>query len=295
MRFGRPLLGLTKTTTLTKGNIGSQLGGRQISAAAKEESVKRMEELEVAIEAVKKAGEIVRKYYGKVNASRKSDRSLTTKADTESENTIKRILQKRFPDHSIFGEETGKSGKESDYLWVVDPLDGTTNYAFQNPFFDVSLGLVHKSKPIIGVVFYPPQNELFYAEKSKGAYLNDARITVSNERSFDDSVIAFCHGRDQQSVTRMISAFSHLKPVNNKVRQLGAAALELCYVACGRIDAFFMVGMHPWDVAGGTMILKEAGGKVTDFSGRDFDMRSHDVLGSSPRIYQKLLDILCDI
>jgi myo-inositol-1(or 4)-monophosphatase len=261
----------------------------------KEKSVKRMEELEVAIEVVKKAGAIVKKYYGKVNASRKSDRSLTTKADMESENLIRNFLQKRFPDYSILGEETGRTGKESDYLWIVDPLDGTTNYAFQNPFFDISLGLVYKGKPIMGVVFYPPQNELFYAEKGKGAYLNDTRITVSDRRKFDDSIIAFCHGRDQQSVRRMINAFSCIKPINNKVRQLGAAALELCYVACGRIDAFFMVGINPWDVAAGATILKEAGGKVSDFSGKDFDLTCHDILGSNVRIHQRLLDILCGI
>ena len=257
--------------------------------------MKQMEELYVAIEAVNKAGAIVREYYGKVDAFHKSDRSLVTKADTESEHVIRDILQKKFPDYSILGEETGRSGKESDYLWVIDPLDGTTNYTFQNPFFDVSLGLVHKNKPIMGVVLYPPQNELFHAEKGKGAYLNNERITVSNGMNFDDSVIAFCHGRDQQSVKRMISAFSRLKPVNNKVRQLGAAALELCYVACGRIDGFFMVGMNSWDIAGGSMILEEAGGRVTDFGGRDFDMNSHDILGSSPTIHQKLLDILHEI
>jgi myo-inositol-1(or 4)-monophosphatase len=254
-----------------------------------------MEELEIAIEAVKKAGLIVKKYYGKVSASHKFDRSLTTKADMESENMIRDLLQKRFPDYSILGEETGRTGKESDYLWVIDPLDGTTNYAFQNPFFDISLGLVYKSKPIMGVVFYPPQNELFYAEKGGGAYLNNARITVSDRNKFDDSIIAFCHGRDQQSVRRMINAFSRIKPVNNKVRQLGAAALELCYVACGRIDAFFMVGINPWDVAAGATILKEAGGKVSDFTGKDFDLTSHDILGSNTRIHQKLLEILNDI
>jgi len=254
-----------------------------------------MEELEVAIEAVKKAGDILKKYYGQVAASRKSDRSLTTNADMESENVIRNLLQKRFPDYPILGEETGRTGKESDYLWVVDPLDGTTNYTIQNPFFDISLGLVHKGKPIIGVVFYPPQNELFYAAKGKGAHLNDARITVSERRKFDDSIIGFCHRRDQESVKRMIKAFSCIKPVNSKVRQLGAAALELCYVACGRLDAFFMVGTNPWDVVAGATILKEAAGEVSDFRGKDFNLASNDILGSNTRIHQKLLDLLNNI
>jgi myo-inositol-1(or 4)-monophosphatase len=254
-----------------------------------------MDELQIAIEAVKKAGSIVMKYYGRVNASCKYDKSLTTKADVESENVIKGLLQETFPNYSILGEETGRIEKKSDYLWVIDPLDGTTNYSFQNPFFDISLGLVYKNKPIMGVVFYPPQNELFYAEKNGGAYLNDRRITVSDKNKFDDSLIAFCHGRDQQNVIRMITAFSRIKPVNNKVRQLGAAALELCYVACGRIDAFFMVGINPWDVAAGATILKEAGGKVSDFTGKEFDLTSRDILGSNSRIHQKLLEMLNDI
>jgi len=251
-----------------------------------------MEELEVAIEVVKKAGAVIKKYYGKVATSPKSDGSLTTNADVESENLIRNLLQKRFPDYPILGEETGRTGKESDYLWIVDPLDGTTNYTIQNPFFDVSLGLVHKDKLVIGVVFYPTQNELFYAEKDKGAYLNDARIMVSDRRNFEDSIIGFCHGRDPQSVKRMVNAFSRIKPLNNKIRQLGAAALELCYVACGRIDAFFMVGLNPWDVIAGATILKEAGGKVSDFKGKDFDLASRDILGSNVKVHQKLLDIL---
>jgi myo-inositol-1(or 4)-monophosphatase len=186
-------------------------------------------------------------------------------------------------------------GKESDYLWIIDPLDGTTNYAFQNPFFDVSLGLAYKGNPILGVILYPPQNELFYAEKEKGAYLNEARITVSDTRDVENSIIAFCHGRDKESVKRMINAFSRLKLINNKVRQLGAAALELCYVACGRIDAFYMVGINPWDVAAGAIILKEAHGKATDFSGKEFNVGSRDILGSNARTHDRLLEILGDI
>jgi len=230
-----------------------------------------------------------------VDASYKFDKSLTTKADMESEQAIKNILTKRFPNHAILGEETGRSGMDSDYMWIIDPLDGTTNYAFQNPFFDISLGLAYKGNPFIGVILYPPQDELFYAEKGKGAYLNDARITVSGTDNIDSAIIAFCHGRDQESVKRMISAFSRLKPINNKVRQLGAAALELCYVACGRIDAFYMVGINPWDVAAGAVILKEAGGKTTDFKGEDFNVSSRDILGTNVRTHDKLLDILGNI
>ena len=254
-----------------------------------------MNELDTAISAIEKAGRIVMDYYGKATASYKSDRSLVTRADTESERAIKSILLKKFPNYPILGEETGRTGEESDYLWIVDPLDGTTNYTFQNHFLDISTALSYRGDPILGVVLYPPQNELFHAEKGKGAHLNNAKITVSNTRQINDSILTFCHGRDQDSVKRMISAFAKLKVINNKVRQLGAAALELCYVACGRVDAFFMTGMKPWDVAAGTIILREAGGRATDFHGDNFNMDSHDILGSNGIIHHDLVDMLKDI
>jgi len=254
-----------------------------------------MEELETAISAIKEAGNIVMKHYGKATASSKADKSLVTRADTESENLIKSILQKQFPNYQILGEETGFTGKKSDYLWVVDPLDGTTNYTFRNPFFDISIALTHKGDPILGAVFFPPQGELFYAKRGNGAYLNNSRINVSDKREIDGSVITSCHGNDQNSVKRMISAFSKLKMINQKVRQLGAAALELCFVASGRVDAFFMTGMNPWDVAAGTVILREAGGKATDFEGKPFNMNSRDILGSNGKIHESLLEILKNV
>ena len=254
-----------------------------------------MSELETAIRAIEKAGRIVRKYYGKAAVTYKSDNSLVTKADSESERAIKAILQKEFPDYPILGEETGRTGEESDYLWVVDPLDGTTNYTFRNPWYDISVALTCKGNPILGVVLYPPQDELFWAEKGGGAHLNNERITVSDTEEIDRAIVTFCHGRDQDSVRRMINAFSKLKVINNKVRQLGAPALDLCYVACGRVDVFYMIGMHPWDVAAGAIILREAGGKVTDFSDHNFDLNSSDILGSNGRMHDNLLNILKNI
>jgi myo-inositol-1(or 4)-monophosphatase len=254
-----------------------------------------LSELETAIRAIKEAGRIVRKYYGKTAVTYKSDKSLVTEADSASEKIMKNILQKEFPDYPILSEETGLTGEESDYLWVVDPLDGTTNYAFQNPFYDISIALTHKGNPILGIVLYPPQNELFWAEKGKGAYLNKERITVSDTEKVDRAIVTFCHNSDQDSVRRMINAFSELKVKNNNVRQLGAPALDLCYVACGRVDGFYMIGMHPWDVAAGAIILREAGGRVTDFSDHNFDLSSSDILGSNGRMHDDLLNILQNI
>ncbi len=253
---------------------------------------KELSELEIATRAIVEAGKIVMKYYGKASASYKSDKSLVTTADEESERAIKAILQRETPDYPILGEETGQTGGESEYLWVVDPLDGTTNYTFRNPFYDISVALTHKGNPILGVVLYPPQNELFYAERGKGAYLNNERIVVSDTKEIDKAIVTFCHGRDQDSVRRMISAFSKLKMINNRVRQLGAAALELCYVACGRVDVFYMTGMNPWDVGAGAIILEEAGGRVTDFRDEKFNLNSSDILGSNGALHEDLLEVL---
>jgi myo-inositol-1(or 4)-monophosphatase len=249
-------------------------------------------ELDVAIKAAREAEKIVTRYYGKTTFSFKHDKSFVTKTDTESEEVIKSILRKEFPDYPVLGEESGKTGGESDYLWVVDPLDGTTNYTFRNPFFDISVALTYKNDPILGVVSYPSQGELFYAEKGKGAFLNETKIEVYSQMQIENSILTFCHGRDKDSVIRMIKAFSELKQINQKVRQLGAAALELCYVASGRVDAFFMTGMNSWDIAAGTVILREAGGQVTDFKGYDFNMQSHDILGTNGKMHKTLLNIL---
>ena len=192
-------------------------------------------ELDVAKEAALEGGKTLMEYYGKVSIRYKEDRSITTEADVASEEKIKSILRGEFPSYSLLGEETGLEQGISDYTWVIDPLDGTTNYFMRNPFFDVSIALAYKNEPVIGVVYYPAMNEIFYAEKGKGAYLNDKRIFVSNVTEIRDSIITFCHGRDQNSVKEMINIFGKLKLINNKVRQIGAAALELCYVACGRV------------------------------------------------------------
>lgn len=254
----------------------------------------RLKELDVAKKAALEGGKILMEDYGKVSIRYKEDRSIATEADVASEKKIKSILKGEFPSYSLLGEEFGLEKGISDYMWVIDPLDGTTNYCMRNPFFGVSIALVYKNEPLIGVVYYPAMDETFYAEKGEGAYLNNERIFVSSVTEIRDSMITFCHGRDQNSLKEMINIFGKLKLINNKVRQIGAAALELCYVACGRVDSFFMVGVNPWDIAAGVVIVKEAKGKVSDFEAKPFNMGSKDILASNGKIHERLLKLIIE-
>ncbi len=249
-------------------------------------------ELETAIDAALNAGRILMDDYGNITVDYKKDGTLVTNADVESEKSILSTLEREFPDFSVLSEESGIEKRESDYMWVVDPLDGTTNYSIMNPFFDVSIALTYKSEPIVGVVYYPFQDELFYARKGDGAYMNDAEIRVSDSDDMGKSIHTFCNASDRESTLKMAGIWGRLKLLNPKVRQIGAGALELGYTACGRVDSFMMVKMNPWDVAAGTLLVREAGGRVTDFSGREFDINCRDILASNGRLHNKLLEII---
>jgi myo-inositol-1(or 4)-monophosphatase len=249
-------------------------------------------ELEAARTAALEAGKILMKHYGKVGARQKKDGTLVTRADTEAEEKIKSILSGEFPGHSFLGEETGSDRKDSEYTWVVDPLDGTTNYSLMNPFFNVSICLAKVKEPLIGVVYSPVQKELFTAVKGRGAFLNGRKIGVSASGSLKGSGIAFCHGKDKRSVEAISRIFHAFKSVNQTFRQMGAAALELCYVACGRLDAFLVAGARPWDIAAGMLIVREAGGRATDFSGREYDTGSRDIIASNGIIHGKVADLI---
>ncbi|RLI88201.1 MAG: inositol monophosphatase [Candidatus Altiarchaeales archaeon] len=254
--------------------------------------MKGSKELEMAIRAAREAGDLLMKYYGRVTVGYKKDGSIVTDADIKSEKVIKSILNREFPDYSFLGEESGMEDRSSEYTWLIDPLDGTTNYCIKNPFFNVSIALAYKEEPILGVVYYPFQDELFYAEKGRGAHLNDEKIEVSKQENMEDSVICFCHALDKETVETMSKIFRRIKLVNNTLRQIGAAALELSYVACGRVEAFLMIKLNPWDVAAGAVIVREARGKVTDFDGNSFNLKARDMLASNGRIHEDLLRLI---
>jgi myo-inositol-1(or 4)-monophosphatase len=252
-------------------------------------------ELEVAIEAALEAGGILMDFYGGVTAMYKPDRSLVTKADIRSEERVKSILEREFPSYSLLGEEMGYIERDPSYVWLIDPLDGTTNYTMRNPFFSVSIALAHLGKPLLGVVYYPHEREVFSAEEEGGAYLNDQEIMVSNVDAIENSVLTFCHGGDPKSVKSMVEMYGRLKTMSSDIRQIGAASLELCYVACGRTEAFMMPSCNPWDVAAGAIIVEEASGRVSGFDGEPYSMGSPDILASNGRLHDRILEISSSI
>lgn len=251
-------------------------------------------ELDAACEVARDAGKILLEYFGETTSSYKEDKTIVTEADYESEEYIINNLKKQFPDYSFLSEEAGRKEGESDYTWVIDPLDGTTNYSIGNPFFNVCIALCKGTEILTGVVYYPPQDELFYAEKGKGAYLNGEMIKVSDRDDIKESVHSFCHPGDEKTTRRMFEIFQSMKLINSKVRQIGSAALELSFVACGRLDSFMMLNINRWDVAAGALLVDEAAGQITDFEGDKFDLGSDDLLASNGKLHDRILNIIED-
>lgn len=251
-------------------------------------------ELAVAIRAAKAAGKIIMKKYGKTAIHYKEYLDSVTEADKKAEQKIISIIKKEFPTHSIIAEESGKHMQQSEYTWVIDPLDGTGNFTMMLPFFNTSIALIKGNTLILGVVYSPIQKELFHATKKRGAFLNGKRIRVSGQDNLLKARSAFCHGgRTPELIERATSRYVRLKGKRCKIRQLGSAALELAYVGAGRLDAFWMTDINLWDVAAGVLLVQEAGGVVTDFAGKPYAQGTpKDILASNGAIHKKLRSLL---
>lgn len=252
-------------------------------------------ELAVAIRAAKAAGKIIMQSYGKTTVHYKKYMEVVTETDKKAEQKIASIIKKAFPSHSIIAEESGKDMHRSVYTWIIDPLDGTGNFTIMLPFFNTSIALMKGNTPVLGVVYSPIQNELFHAVKGEGAFLNGKRICVSRQDDPLKTRTAFCHGgKTPELIKRSTDRYVKLKLNQWKIRQLGSAALELAYVAAGRLDAFWMTDLHLWDVAAGVLLVQEAGGLVTDFEKKPFTGASKDILASNRGITNSLLPLLQD-
>lgn len=219
---------------------------------------------------------------------------LVTIADRESESLIRSVLRQRYPSHAILGEEMGLDcHTSSDFRWLVDPLDGTTNYAHGVPIFAVSVALEHRGEIVAAGVYNPVSHEKFLAERGGGARLNGQKINVSRTESLAESLLVtgFPHSSVQilQQCLREVAYF--LGKVHGILR-LGAAALDMCYVACGRLEVFWQRNLHPWDTAAGWLIVEEAGGRVSDFSGAKFSPYGKELVCSNGRIHEEFLDWL---
>jgi len=255
--------------------------------------------LEIATEAALAAGAVLQGYLGNLKEIFEKGRSgdLVTAADKASEAVILEILHRHFPDHAILAEESGKLGNtESEYLWAIDPLDGTTNYAHQYPFFAASIGLLIAGVPQVGVIFDPFHNELFRAAKGLGATCNRRSIQVSQTAQLSKSLLVTGFAYDRRETTdNNYAEFCHLTHLTQGVRRSGSAALDLAHVACGRLDGYWERGIAPWDIAAGIVLLEEAGGKVTAYDDSPISIESGRILATNDQIHaflsQELLHV----
>lgn len=232
------------------------------------------------------------KRFDKSNIQHKNTYDLVSYVDIQTEKYLTEHLSNLFPAAGFLAEENHQHS-EKEWLWIIDPLDGTTNFTRQLPAFAISVALAYQNQIQLGIVYNIPTNELFFAIKNQGAFLNNQKIFVANNPTLASSLIATGF-----SVSRFDKVHTHLSIVEHiithslGIRRIGAAAVDLCYVACGRLDGFFEWYLHPWDVAAGAIIAKEAGAVVSDFSGKDNYLYGKEIIAAQPNIYKELLSII---
>jgi len=250
--------------------------------------------LDVAIEAAKASGRIQKKYLCKNHhiVYKGEPTNLVTDVDHRCEKRIISLIREHFPGHGFLAEEGGESHTASGYRWIIDPLDGTTNYAHRYPFFATSIALESDGEIILGVVFDPIRDELFTARKGKGAYLNGRKIFPSKTAGLEGSFLSTGFPYDVKKTGQNIQPFNQFVLQAQAVRRDGSASLDLCYTAMGRFDGFWEFSLAPWDMAAESLILKEAGAKVTLTSGKAFSIYKGDVLASNGRIHSDMARVL---
>ena len=242
-------------------------------------------------EIAREAGALLMEYFRqRVTVEYKGEADLVTVADRKSELLIRERLRERWPSFDILGEEGGLQDTGSDYRWYVDPLDGTTNFAHGFPVFCVSMGLDYKGERIAGVVYDPTRDELFAAERGGGAFLNQQPIRVSKVGKLSECLVATGFPSHKRHKNPNIFFYHQITLHTHGVRRAGSAALDLCYVACGRLDGFWEFNLNPWDTAAGVLMVAEAGGKVSDFKGGPFQLDSRETLASNELVHEQLLN-----
>jgi myo-inositol-1(or 4)-monophosphatase len=248
----------------------------------------------VAVQAARKAGGILKKRLGrKRTIGFKGAVNLVTEMDLLSEKIIVDEIKSHYPDHDVLAEERAAAENASRFRWIIDPLDGTTNYAHGFPIFSVSIALAKDGEVVFGVVYDPTRDELFTAEKGKGARLNGRRIRVSSQSTLTRSLLATGFPYDlRESRVNNFDHFYNFAIRAQAVRRAGSAALDLCYVAAGRFDGFWEMKLGPWDIAAGSLMVSEAGGKITDFTGRPLNLSGKHVLASNGKIHAAMLRIV---
>lgn len=255
------------------------------------------EHLDAALEAAEAGAAVLREYAGKIateGIDRKRTFDYVTEADLQSEKTIIERILSRFPDHSIFAEETEKS--EGEFRWIIDPLDGTTNFVHGYPVYAISIALEHRGQIVVGVVLDPTRNDRFYAVRGAGAYRNGERIRVS--RLAETGLGLLTTGfpfRSKEHIDLYLQSFRRLFQTFSDVRRAGAVALDFAYLACGRCEGFWEIGLAPWDIAAGSLLIEEAGGVITDFSGGRNHIWTGNVVASNGLVHDVILRVVQEV
>jgi myo-inositol-1(or 4)-monophosphatase len=256
----------------------------------------------VAVNCAAKAGEYIKTRLGAISTlgTKYSAQDLVTDVDKGAEMMIRKLVMTHFPHHSILGEEGVEAGpqaseqalrevSDADYLWIIDPVDGTTNFVHSFPFFSVSIALAHRGEVIVGVVYDPIHDELFVAEKGKGAYLKNSRLQVSKEPALNESLLATGFPTDPHFARpKNIAGLLELIPQVRNIRAAGSAALHLAYVAAGRLTGFWEIGLNAWDIAAGALLVQEAGGLITDTAGQPYHLGVRHVMATNGLIHAEL-------
>ena len=248
----------------------------------------------VAIEAARQAGAILIEYAKNgFRVEHKDALNLVTDADTHSEQAIVDAIGRVFPDHEILAEERGQAGKKSPYKWIIDPLDGTTNFAHGFPAYAVSIGVEYHGRCVLGVVLDPTRQELFVGEAGGGATLNGKPIHVSRTPKLDGALLVTGFAYDiRVSKQNNLDHFANFALRAQGMRRMGAAAIDLCYVACGRFDGFWELKLNPWDTAAGSLMVAEAGGRMSDFKGGPFSIYGIELVASNGSIHHEMVEVL---
>lgn len=252
--------------------------------------------LKTAVSASRLSGELIIKNLGhlsKEDIQTKQAFDFVTKVDRWSEAVIMQTIREKFPSHRFLTEETLKQEDTGDYRWIIDPLDGTTNYIHSYPMFSVSIGLEYKSEIIMGVVFDPLRDELFHAVKGGGSFLNNKKISVSGITSLERSLIATGFPfRAKEMIDYYLDAFKEIFLGVSDIRRAGSAAIDLAYVAAGRFEGFFELKLSPWDIAAGSILIAEAGGTITDFGGSSDYLSTGNIVAGNSAIQPMILEIV---
>lgn len=252
--------------------------------------------LNIAVSAARQAGDIIIRHMeqiDRIKVNSKASNELFSEVDIKAEQAIINAIHKAYPSHSIYAEESGVQNGDEDFVWIIDPLDGTTNYLRGFPYFSVSIALKIKNKLEHGVVYDPLRHECFAASRGRGARLNDRRIRVSSQTQLSSSLIGTgVPFRDAALATRFLPTMEALIGKCAGVRRTGSAALDLAYVANGRLDGFWEIGLRPWDIAAGALLIREAGGLVSDAKGGEDFLKTGDIAAGNPKIFKAMLQIV---